>query len=131
MPIQLFKKHTPLQKLIKKYRSENEKMTLLSVCSPDGFSIACDNDNSENVTSDKISAMASSISSICNSAAKTTLNNNSEIITVEAKSGNMLIVVGNYKGKPCVISMTTKIELSIAQARFLIKRFVGELPLLK
>jgi predicted regulator of Ras-like GTPase activity (Roadblock/LC7/MglB family) len=117
-----------LIELVKNLYKNNREITLISLCTKDGFNIKSFASKSlPNSEPDKIAAMASSLCALSDSSALNLTNENFNITTIESEGGNILFMSSRYLDKPCVVTIAGKTSISLAQLRFYLKRFVGDL----
>ena len=112
---------------IKELCTLNRDITLIGLSTTDGFNIKSFAAKSLEIESDKLSAMSSSLCALSNSTALQLTNSEFEITTIESNGGNILFMNAEYLGHQCVVSLAAKADLSLAQARFCIKRFANEI----
>ena len=103
-----------------------KNIRLVGLCTEDGFDIKSLADKSFELDSDKLAAMASSISALSNSSAQQLKRDGFTITIIETEDGNILLMKTRYLDQPCVISMATARESSLAQGRFELKRFAAK-----
>ena len=107
---------------IKKLCEENREISLISLCTTDGFSIKSFATRELSAEADKLAAMSSTISALSESAAQQVLKGEFNVTIVESGEGNMLFVRTTYLGLPCVVTVAARVSLSLAKARFATKR---------
>ena len=96
----------------------NSDITLISLCTSDGFSIKSVTAGGIDTEADKLAAMSSTIGALSGSSAKQILNDEFSIAIVEAASGNMLFVSTSYLGAACVLTLAAKSKMALATARY-------------
>lgn len=111
--------------LIKELCNSNREISLLSLSTTDGFNIKSFAAKSLGVEADKLAAMSSSLFALSNSSSLQLMKAESTIATIESGGGNMLFMNARYLDRPCVVTMVARPDLSLAQARFSIKRFAN------
>jgi len=115
-------------KLLIDQEMENEYcMNLISLCSEDGFNIYNKTRSMLSVESDKVIAIASSLSALSNSASQEILNNNLTLIIVESENGNLIFLNTSYCEVDSVLTFASSKSLSIAQVRFIAKRLADKI----
>lgn len=120
-----------LVNLIKELCSENREITLLSLSTTDGFNIKSFAAKSLDVEADKLAAMSSSLFALSSSSSLQLMKEESTIATIESKGGNMLFKKAQYLNTPCVVTMVARPDMSLAQARFALKRFADTVNSIK
>lgn len=111
-----------LTELIKNLCVKNPEIKLLSLSTIDGFNIKAFAMKSLNVESDKLAAMASSLFALSNSSSEQLMQDKSTISTIESDKGNFLLMKSQYLDNACVIAMVAKSEMSLAEARFHLRK---------
>jgi len=114
----------PLLHAMKELCTDNRDITLISLCTTDGFNIKSFASKSLDADADKVAAVASSLCALSNSSALQLMKSEFEITIIESVGGNTLFMKSEYLGKDCVVTIASKPDLSLAQARFSMKRFV-------
>lgn len=104
--------------------SKNQEISLLSLATTDGFNIKSISANALSVETDKLAAMSSSLFALSNSSSMQLMQSPSLISTIESDQGNILLMSAQYLGRESVVIMVVRSDMSLAQARFAIKRFV-------
>ncbi len=111
--------------------ADHREITLISLCTLDGFSIKSFATKEMGMEADKVAAIASSLCAISNSSSIQFTEEEFDITIIESKGGNTLFCRTNYRGTDCVVTISARTKLSLAQARFVLRRFsdvVADLP---
>jgi len=119
-----------LAKLLKEFCADNKEIVILSLATTDGFNIKSLAAKSLSVEPDKLAAMSSSLFALSTSSSMQLMKSESNVTTIESETGNVLLISASYLTKPCVLTMVVKAEMSLAQARFSVKRLsekIGEM----
>lgn len=111
---------------MKKLADASNEITLIGLATSDGFKIRTLASKSLNIEPDKLAAMASSMCALSDSSAAQLTKGKFRMTTIETEEGNVLFMNTSYLGKPCVATLAAKEALSLANARFIIQRFVAE-----
>ena len=98
--------------------ASNSDISLVNLCTSDGFSIESMSSATLETEADKLAAMSSTIGALSGSSAKQILNDEFSIAIVEASSGNMLFVSTSYLGVSCVLTLAAKSKMALATARY-------------
>lgn len=108
-----------LNKLLDEFIESNTSIELVGLSTSDGFVIGMRRNERITVEFDKISAIASSLCSLSDSAAASIINQSFLMTTVETESGNILFLRTKYLHYSCVVCIAVKEDLSLAQTRFI------------
>ena len=115
-----------LLEFMKELAGSSREIILMSLATADGFNLKTFAAKSLNIEVEKLAAMASSICALSDSSALQLTNSNLKTTTIETKEGNVLFMKTTYLDNPCVITVVAKADLSLAQARFVLKRFADK-----
>ena len=107
---------------IKALCEEDRDITLVSLCTSDGFSIKSFASRGLNAEADKRAAMSSTISALSDSSAKQLLQDRFDITIIETNSGNMFFVRTRYLDLPCVLTIAASAKMALATARYKTKK---------
>lgn len=116
------KANAALSQCIKALCEENRDITLVNLCTTDGFPISCFSISELSNQADKFAAMSSTIVALSNSSANQVNQGQCTITIVEATSGNILFVRANYAGAECVLTVVAKEKMTLAAARYKTKK---------
>lgn len=111
-----------LLSLIKELCSSYKEILLFSLATTDGFNVKSFASKSLNVEADKLAAMSSSLFALSDSASSQLMKDKSTITTIESDNGHYFLMKTNYLSHTCVISMVVKSSMSLAEARFHLKK---------
>ncbi len=111
-----------LKELIKELCAEHREIILLSVCTLDGFSIESYASSETGMESDKVAAIASSLCALSNSSSIQFTDEEFDITIIESAGGNSLFCRTTYLETACVVTLSSRTNLTLAQARFALKR---------
>ncbi|MDN3454587.1 MULTISPECIES: hypothetical protein [unclassified Psychrobacter] len=103
----------------------NRDITLVSLCTTDGFPISCFSISELSNQTDKFAAMSSTLSALSDSSASQMKQGKCDITIVEATFGNILFVKTNYIGKPCVLTVVAQNKMALAEVRYKTKKLIG------
>lgn len=103
----------------------NREISLVSLCTTDGFPISCIANSELSNQSDKLAAMSSTITALSDSSTSQMKQGKCEITIVEATAGNILLVKTDYIGKPCVLTLVAQNKMTLAEARYKTKKLSG------
>ena len=120
-------KHSELDTLAQECFKTQTELSVLNVCTTDGFGIIGYAREGHDLELDKVSAMASSLCAIGSSSVKMITGDQADIMTLESSSGSILFQRAEYADHEVVITLATSAELPLAHARFLLKRFRDQL----
>lgn len=119
------KKNTIKQELldgIKGLCEENKEVTLVSLCTVDGFSIKSFASKRLSAEVDKLAALSSTVSALSGSAANMVLNDAFNVTIIETDSGSILFVSASYLNQPCVLIVAANHKMALATARYKTKK---------
>lgn len=102
--------------------NENEDIGLISISTTDGFSIYTINKQELTIEVDKLAAMSSALCSLSSASAEQLTKDGLRMATVETEKGNILFRRAEFYHLSCVVSMVGKSSVSLAEARFVLKR---------
>lgn len=108
--------------LLKTTCTNTREIFLVSLCTADGFNIKSIASESLAVEADKVSAIASTICSLSDSAASQIMQIGSQTTTIETSNGNILFLSAKLLGKDCVLTLAAKSSMQLANARFAVMR---------
>jgi predicted regulator of Ras-like GTPase activity (Roadblock/LC7/MglB family) len=117
------KPSTVLIRLIDQFYALNSDITLVSVSTSDGFVIHQSSDKRFEVEPDKISAIASTFSSISNSIASEILESSFDIAFIETKKGNFVCIHTNYLKHDVVLTVFANDSMSLGTLRVKSREF--------
>lgn len=100
----------------------NPEVTIVNLCTTDGFAVTSLAAKDLDAENDKISAVSSTIASLSNSCSKMLMQDEFNVTIVESNSGNTLFVRTHYLGLECVLTVTAKLTMSLATARYHTKK---------
>lgn len=93
-------------------------LKIIALTTADGFPIYCDVQGKNQVESEKVSAVSSSLMSLSNAAAKQMVGHALESTTIETDNGNMFLCNTEVKEKKCVLCIVTGAKENIGHARY-------------
>ena len=111
-----------LTQCIREFCAANKEVTLVSLCTTDGFPISYFSTNELTALADKLAAMSSTLSALSDSAANQVNQGQCEVTIIETSSGNILFVKASYMGKSCVLTVVAKAHMMLAEARYKTKK---------
>lgn len=112
---------------MRKLCEDNSDITLVSLCTTDGFPIKHIATNELGEQADKLAAISSTLSALSCSSAIQMQKGQCEITIIEATSGNMLFVKTDYLETQCVLTVIADIKMSLAEARYKTKKLSQEI----
>lgn len=107
-----------LMQCIKEFCAANGEVTLVSLCTTDGFPISYFSIKDLTDLADKIAAMSSTLSALSDSSASQMNQGQCDITIIETTSGNILFIKTSYLDKPCVLTVVAKEKMILAAARY-------------
>jgi len=110
--------------LINNTFESQDEITLLSVCTTDGFNLYGRSSEDNFIEQDKISAIASSLGSLANSSSKLITGHESIITTIESNGGHVIFQRTLFCAQPAVVSLATNPKLPLAHVRFCLKKVI-------
>ncbi len=111
-----------ISELFKEEFKNKADLMLINISTTDGFLLHQVNRSGQGVEGDKVAAISSSLCSMSNSAAKELFNDTGGVINVESESGKIVFQYVNIMGKQAIITLSCKLNVSLAEARFVVKR---------
>jgi predicted regulator of Ras-like GTPase activity (Roadblock/LC7/MglB family) len=100
----------------------NREISLVSLCTTDGFPISCISSIELSNQADKLAAMSSTLTALSDTSTSQMNQGKCKITIVEASAGNILFVKTNYIGKPCVLTLAAQNKMTLAEARYKTKK---------
>lgn len=111
-----------LTQCIEAFCADNREVTLVSLCTTDGFPISYFSKSDLTNLADKLAAMSSTLSALSDSSATQMNQGQCDITIIETTSGSILFVRASYLGKPCVLTVVAKEKMLLAAARYKTKK---------
>lgn len=93
-------------------------LRILSLTTADGLTIHCEVRQGEEVESEKIAAVASSLISLSNAAARQMIGKPLESTTIETTGGNIFLCNTTFEEKKCVLCIVTGQKENIGHVRY-------------
>ncbi|RBP51166.1 roadblock/LC7 domain-containing protein [Arenicella xantha] len=116
-----------VSEMLKSVCVNSQEIFLVSLCTADGFNIRSFASETLSVEADKVSAIASTIGSLSDSASRQIMLVESQTTTIETANGNILFLSCMLVGKPCVLTLAAKSSMQLANARFAVMRLAQAL----
>lgn len=116
-----------LLQYMKKLFEDNSEITLVSLCTTDGFPINHVSTNELSEQADKLAAISSTLSALSGSSAIQMQQGQCDITIIEATFGNILCVKTSYLETQCVLTVVANIKMSLAEARYKTKKMSQEI----
>lgn len=96
------------------------EIKLISLCSVDGFSVSCKYKGIEDIESDTIAAISSSLFSLAKASSKQILQGELSGTLVETNTGNLIFKHVVIKKEHYVISMMSSKKMLLGEANFVL-----------
>jgi len=97
-------------------------LKVFSLTTADGFPIHCEVRQDNEVETERIAAVSSSLISLSNAAARQMIGKPLESTTIETTDGNMFLCNTTFKEKKCVLCIVTGKKENIGHARYFTQR---------
>ncbi len=114
---------------IKTLCENNREISVVSLCTTDGFTIKSFVAQDLNMEADKLAAMSSTLSALSDSCANMLMLDEFNVTIVESNAGNTLFVRTRYLELECVLTVTARIKMSLATARYHTKKLAQTISL--
>lgn len=111
-----------ISNLFKEEFKNKSDLVLINISTVDGFMLHQVNRNGQGSEGDKIAAISSSLCSMANSAVKEFFSDTAGRVNIESESGKVVFQHVSVAGKQAIITLCCKASVSLAEARFVVKR---------
>lgn len=116
--------HEKLQQIANDFFNEHEHVYKLNLSSLDGLSLFSHQRAGSDYETDRISAVSSSLASLCQATANQLLDSDLLDVILESKHGNMLIIQTMYQDEPAILSIIANEKFNIGQIKLYTKALV-------
>lgn len=106
-----------LRQIINDFYSHDTDVNLVSLCTPDGFEIHQSSMDKFQAVPDKISAIASTLSSISDSIANEIIESPFKVTTIETNEGNFVCIYTQYLQQNVVLTICAGSDMSLGVLR--------------
>lgn len=114
-----------LIRLIDDFCADDSSVSLVNLCTTDGFPVHFISKDSVVSEPDKLAAVSSTLAALSGSSAVQMNQGSYEFSIIEAEHGNILFIQTQYLGAACVLTVSAKSKMILATARYKTKKLAG------
>lgn len=111
-----------LANVLNRFLQDDPRIELVNLCTDDGFNISMLEQGGISVDAERMSAIASALRSLSDSAANQVLNGLSLMSTVETDNGCLILLKIIYRQCNCVLAIAASHEITLGETRYKAKR---------